>query len=94
MFAGGSVNGLTLRKGATIDLADIDFTSSGTVSFVENPAHTSGTLTVTEGGAKQTLTLFGQYVAAGFSLSTDAGGGTEITYKPISAAHTPLAVHP
>jgi hypothetical protein len=41
----------------------------------------------------QTVTLFGQYVAAGFSLSKDAGGGTDVHYAPVSGAHVPLAVH-
>jgi hypothetical protein len=93
VFAGGTVNGLSVKSGAAIDLTGLTFSRGGTVQFVENAAHTSGTLTVTEGGTKQTLTLFGQYVAAGFSLSKDANGGTDISYKPMSAAHTPLAAH-
>jgi hypothetical protein len=72
-------------------LAALAFTSGGTVGFVENGANTSGTLTVTDGAIKQTVTLFGQYVAAGFSLSKDSNGGTGVHYAPISGAHVPLA---
>ena len=84
---------LSLSGGGTIDLALIIFKKDGKVTFTENKAHTAGTLTVTEGALKQTITLFGQYVAAGFRVSKDASGGTDITYKPISATHTPLAPH-
>jgi hypothetical protein len=87
------VEHLSLSSGGALDLRLITYNKSGTVSFTENKTHTAGTLTVTEGSLKQTLTLFGQYAAAGFSLSKDSGGGTAITYAPISAAHTPLALH-
>jgi autotransporter passenger strand-loop-strand repeat protein len=92
VFAGGAVSGLSLSSGATIDLATLAFGSAAKASFVENGAHTAGTLTVTDGALKRTVTLFGQYAAAGFSLSKDAAGGTDIHYAPVSAAHVALAV--
>jgi autotransporter passenger strand-loop-strand repeat protein len=92
VFDGGKVHGLSISSGATIDLANLAF-SGGTIGFAENGAHTAGTLTVTEGTVKQSVTLFGQYVAAGFSLSKDGNGGTDIHYAPISAAHVPLTGH-
>ena len=70
------------------------FRAGGTerLSFAENAAKTSGTLTVTEGTQKATITLFGQYVAAGFHFAKD-GAGTAITYaKPTAAVHADLAI--
>jgi autotransporter passenger strand-loop-strand repeat protein len=93
VFAGGKASSLSLKNGATIDLRELAFSGADTVKFVENAAKTGGTLTVTAGGIKPVLNLFGQYVAAGFSLSTDGIGGTDVHYKPISGAHTPLAPH-
>jgi hypothetical protein len=57
---------------------------------VENAAKTSGTLTITSGSLKATVTLLGQYVAAGFHLASDGAGGTAITYA--ISAHTVSAV--
>jgi len=45
---------------------------------------------VTDGALKATITLFGQYVAAGFHLTHNAAGGTTITYTA-PAAHLELA---
>ena len=44
---------------------------------------TSGTLTVTEGAMKATVTLFGQYVAAGFQTITDGAVGSVISYSTV-----------
>jgi hypothetical protein len=43
-----------------------------------------GTLTVTSGGDSMSVTLFGQYMAAGFELNSDGNGGTMITYGSTS----------
>jgi autotransporter passenger strand-loop-strand repeat protein len=76
----------------TVDLAD--FASTGAkLSFVENTAKTSGTLTITDGTLKATVTLFGQYVATGFKLGADGAGGTAITYTSATAAHTDIVAH-
>jgi hypothetical protein len=48
---------------------------------------------VTEGAVKRSVSLFGQYVAAGFSLSKDSNGGVDINYAPVSASHVPLTAH-
>ena len=42
---------------------------------------TSGTLTLTSGGASETLTLIGSYVTGIFKLSSDTKGGTLIAYQ-------------
>jgi hypothetical protein len=50
-----------------------------------------GALTLSEGGLKVTVDLFGQYVAAGFHLAK-SGAGTAITYAtPSTSAHAELA---
>jgi hypothetical protein len=61
------------------------------LSFVENAAKTSGTLTVTEGTQKATVTLFGQYVATGFHAISDGTAGSVISYSTASASHLDLA---
>jgi len=49
-------------------------------------------LTVTNGAFHASITLFGQYAAAGFRASAD-GAGMAITYmKPVAATHPDLAV--
>jgi hypothetical protein len=40
----------------------------------------------------QTVTLFGQYTAAGFHLATDGAVGTDVTYAQPPAAHLELAL--
>jgi hypothetical protein len=37
------------------------------------------------------VTLFGQYQAAGFKLSSDGAAGTTITYVPPPASHLEIA---
>jgi hypothetical protein len=71
----------------TLDLASFAFKASEKLSFVENKAKTKGVLTVTDGSLKATITLFGQYVAAGFHLAGDHAAGTTIVYVP-PAAHS------
>jgi autotransporter passenger strand-loop-strand repeat protein len=77
-----------------INLDGFAFASTETKSFHGNGAGTGGTLTVTDGALKATVTLFGQYIATGFHLARDAAGGTAITYTA-PAAHFPelLAGH-
>jgi hypothetical protein len=61
-----------------------------TVKFAENAAKTEGVLTVTNGAHSQKLTLFGQYVAAGFHMASDGQGGTDVTYAVPKSGETPL----
>ncbi len=76
-----------LRQGDALDLASFGFKKTETLKFVEAASHKSGTLTVTDGALKATVTLFGQYVAGGFKLAAD-GAGTAVTYVSATAAHT------
>ena len=59
--------------------------------FAENTAKTRGTLTVTDGALKATITLFGKYGAAGFHMTWDGTGGTAITYVAPASAHADIA---
>jgi len=82
------------RATDTIDLTDFKFGAAEKLSFTENIEKTAGTLTVTDGALKATITLFGQYVAAGFH-HVAAGAGTAITYStpPAGAAPELVAGH-
>jgi hypothetical protein len=74
----------------TIDLTGFRYAKSETVGYVPNSGSTGGTLSVTDGSRVANLTLFGQYVAAGFSLAKD-GGGTAISYTPPATSKLQLA---
>jgi hypothetical protein len=69
-------------QGDFIDLRNVAFGSSTTVSYSRNTA--GGTLTVSDG--VHTLKLVGNYAAASFAESADGFNATMITYKPSSAA--------
>jgi autotransporter passenger strand-loop-strand repeat protein len=79
--------------GSQIDLTDlVSFKVTG--SFTENGAGTAGTLSVTDGKHTASITLFGQYLAAGtsgslasagISVASDLRGGTLLT--PVLASH-------
>ena len=82
-----TVSGFT--DGDILRLAAYKFTKAEKLTFTENAAKTSGTLTVTSGTAHATITLFGQYVATGFQLASDGTAGTVITYSGSPAAGAP-----
>jgi hypothetical protein len=76
-----------------IDLAGFAFKSSTEkLSFTPGKGQGPGTLTVTDGSLKATITLFGQYVAAGFHFGKGAGVGTVITYSTAKTHLAELAV--
>jgi autotransporter passenger strand-loop-strand repeat protein len=75
-----------------IDLLEFNFDGTETFSFSENAAKTKGVLTVSSGSMQAQITMFGQYVAAGFHLASDGSTGTTITYSTPSTSHTELAV--
>ena len=76
----------------TLDLTKFAFKATEKLTFVENAAKTQGVLTITDGALKATVTLFGQYVAAGFHLAKDSATGTAITYAQPPAHVAELAV--
>jgi hypothetical protein len=78
----------------SIQLADFAFSTSEKFTFKENANKQKGVLTITEGAMRASLTLFGQFVAAGFHLATNYAGGTAITYSEPSTEHVPqLTAH-
>jgi autotransporter passenger strand-loop-strand repeat protein len=78
----------------TLDLAGFAFKTTEKLSFVENAAKTSGTLRVTDGTQRATITLFGQYVAAGFHVISDGAVGSVVSYGSATAMLHDLAGKP
>jgi hypothetical protein len=73
------------------DITGFKFSGKPKTSFVEAASNKKGVLTITDGSQTLKVTLFGQYVAAGFHLASDgAAGGTLVTYTA-PAAHIALA---
>jgi len=93
VFNGGADTGLSVSSGGMIDLAALAFSSAASVQFVENAQNTSGVLRVGNGADSIAVTLLGQYVAAGFHLAGDGGGGSLVTYSPPVSAHLELAAN-
>ena len=81
---GGTISGFTQPD--HIDMADIAFGSSTTLSFTEAGTNQSGTLTVSDGVHSAHVTLLGQYVTAQFTSATDGHGGTLVGDPPIHQA--------
>ena len=74
-----SVTGFTL--GDTIDLADINYGSSGpTLTF------TKSVLTVSDGTDVAKLNMVGNFTLASFNAAPDGSGGTLITDPPVSGS--------
>ncbi|WP_426422611.1 AIDA repeat-containing protein [Bradyrhizobium genosp. A] len=69
-----------------IDLVDIAYNSSTTLSYAEAASNTSGTLTVSDGVHTAHVALLGQYVTAQFTSATDGHGGTLVGDPPIHNA--------
>jgi autotransporter passenger strand-loop-strand repeat protein len=66
--------------GDMFDLGGFTYSASETRSFIEAASHTSGTLTVTDGGQSANLTLLGSYATSNFVLSNDLHGGTFVKF--------------
>jgi autotransporter passenger strand-loop-strand repeat protein len=89
--AGLQVSGF--KTGNVLDLASFAHKAGEKLTFTENAAKTKGMLTITDGALTATITLFGQYAAAGFRLAGDGAGGTAITYATSAAALELTAPH-
>jgi autotransporter passenger strand-loop-strand repeat protein len=72
-----------------LDLRDIAFGSSTTLSFTPALGNTSGTLTVTDGAHTANIMLLGQYVTGQFTKASDGHGGTLIGDPPAVTAADP-----
>ena len=77
-----NLNGTSIKgfaaKGDVIDVTD----SAVTTSFTEDASNTFGTLTLTSGAATSKITLFGQFMASGFSTAAEGTSGTAVSYTP------------
>src|ERR1700733_9928436 len=68
----GQVAGLV--ESDALDLADVRYGADTTAVFSGNAS--GGTLTVTDGSDTAHISLFGDYLASGWTLSSDGSGGT------------------
>ena len=76
------------RETDVIDFRSFTFSHSERLSYDKF----RGLLTITDGASHAQITVFGQYVAAGFHLTADASGGTQLTYSTQAAPHAELAL--
>ena len=91
-FNGDTIMGFAAANNV-IDVTDLNLAKL-TATFVENATAASGRLTLSDGTHTASITLFGQFMAAGFSGSataagftatSDGAGGTNIAYAPVVA---------
>lgn len=89
LVEGGLPSSLQLHGFDETDRLDFQVVDSreAKVSFKENAKGTAGVLTVSDGTHTASVTLFGQYVAAGFHKFGDGvEGGTLVFYKPVEGS--------
>ncbi|ACA17733.1 outer membrane adhesin like protein [Methylobacterium sp. 4-46] len=77
----GSITGF--GAGDHVDLADLLFGSSTSVSYAANAQGTGGLLNVSDGVHTAALALQGTYDAAAFSLTKDSDGHALVSYDPL-----------
>jgi hypothetical protein len=83
----GSISGLSLTGGSSLDLRDIGFTSGTTkATYVDNGSHTGGVLTVIDGTHTAKIKLVGNYSASTFTTSSDSHGGTTVVDRQAKPA--------
>jgi autotransporter passenger strand-loop-strand repeat protein len=91
-FKGGEASGLVLEAGGRIALSNIPADAGVIATFQEAASNKSGVLTIDGSGQEQTITLFGQYIAAGFQIvGPITANNTIISYDPHADAQIPLA---
>jgi hypothetical protein len=84
--------GLTVSGFELTDALDLSgFKFAKTESCPSPRTRRRPVLTITDGALTAKVTLFGQYVQAGFYLAADMGGGTVLTYVSPPASHSVLA---
>ena len=92
LFNGDTIKGFT-SPGDIIDVTDLN-AATLTATFTENAAGTAGKLALSDGVHSTSITLFGQFMAAGFSgtaaaagftATADGASGTNIAYQPVVA---------
>jgi hypothetical protein len=87
-FAGDTVTNFNVA-GSALDVTNMSFAKL-TATFAENASATAGTLSLSDGVNAATITLLGQYAAAGFSgsaasagflTSSDGAQGTHVAFN-------------
>src|SRR5207237_4372674 len=86
-FSGTIAN---FKTGDFLDLKDIAFGSSTSMSFVEAGNNLSGTLSVTDGTHSAHITLLGLYTPGQVTSASDGAGATVITDPPAAMARQDL----
>jgi len=87
----GSITGLSLTGGTSLDLRDIGFTSGTTkVTYADNGSHTGGVLTVTDGTHTAHIKLVGNFSGSTFNTSSDSHGGTTVVDRQTKPAVLPF----
>jgi hypothetical protein len=66
--------------GDTIDATNFLAPPATTFNFVENSAHTGGTLTLNDGSLTANILMTGHYSNSSFSLAHDSGTGTLVKF--------------
>jgi hypothetical protein len=76
----GTIYGL--GDGDSVQVGDLIFSPTTSVSFTSNQDGTGGVLTISDGSYSANLKLAGQYAADGFAAAADSAGGLSISYLP------------
>lgn len=72
-----------LQGSDALDLVDVNYGAKTTASFMGNSS--GGTLTVSDGTNTAHISLVGDYLKSGWTLSSDGHGGTVVVDPPLSA---------
>ena len=87
-----NLNGTTVENFSSldsIDLTNLGFGAKTTVTYAAG--NDGGALTVSDSHHSAIIALTGQYIAAGFTATSDAGAGTAVTYAPPAEPSVALA---
>jgi autotransporter passenger strand-loop-strand repeat protein len=91
LFAGMTISNFA-TPGNILDLTDLNAAST-VAMFTENNAGTAGTLSLNDGSHTASITLLGQFMAAGFSgtassagfsIASDGAAGSKVTYAVVA----------
>jgi hypothetical protein len=85
----GTISGFTVPD--SIDLADMGFGPTTTLSYKANKLNTAGVLTVTNGTHSALLAFLGKYTQSNFAIASDGTGGT-LRADPPAGSNSGLAI--
>jgi len=86
-FTGVTIGGFTAPDDI-IDVTDLKFDGASALQYFQGPIQ--GSLFLHNDTQSVTITLFGQFAAAGFREGTDRSGGTMITYTAPPHTQSPV----